>query len=151
MGNIDSKQVLKLRKKTGLGVMACKKALIETKGDLAKAQTALAGKSKTKAGEKQDREIKAGLIETYSHHNGQVGVILKLGCETDFVAKNKDFIALAHDLALQIASMNPKDVKELLAQPAIKDSKKKIQDLVDQATAKVGERIEVAEFTRLQV
>jgi len=151
MGNIDSRQVQELRQATGLGIMACKKVLIEAKGDLAKAKTALASKSKIKAGEKQDREIKAGLIEVYSHHNGQVGVILKLGCETDFVAKNKDFKSLAHDLVLQIASMQPKDVKELLAQPAIKDSKKKIQDLVNQITTKVGERIEIADFTRYQV
>ncbi len=151
MTKIDSQDVLKLRKETGLGVMACKKALIGAQGDLEKARAKLTTRSKEKSVEKQDREIKAGLIDSYIHHHGRVGVLVKLGCETDFVAKNKDFKELAHELSLQIASMDPQDVKQLLAQPSIRDEQKKIQDLIDEAIAKLGEKIEVVEFVRYHI
>jgi len=151
MTKIDSQDVLKLRKETGLGVMACKKALIGAQGDLKKARAKLTTRSKEKSVEKQDREIKAGLIDSYIHHHGRVGVLVKLGCETDFVAKNKDFKELAHELSLQIASMDPQDVKQLLSQPSIRDEQKKIQDLIDEAIAKLGEKIEVVEFVRYQI
>lgn len=150
MNKIDPKDVAKLRRETGVGMMTAKEALMEASGDFEQARQVLAKKAKIKSDKKKEREIKAGFIDAYSH-NGRVGVLLKMGTETDFVAKNKDFRKTAHDIALQIASMNPADIKELLAQPFIKDQEKTVKDVIDQLTAKIGERIEVVEFTRYEV
>jgi elongation factor Ts len=151
MVKIDPKKVVKLRQKTGLGIMDCQKALTETRGDLRKAEAKLLTQAQKKSAMKQDREIKAGLVDSYIHHHSRVGVLLKLGCETDFVAKNKDFKELAHDLSLQIASMNPADVATLLKQSFIKDQSKSIKELIDQVVGKTGEKIEVVEFVRYQI
>jgi len=104
-----------LRAKTGAGMNDCHRALKENDNDFEKALAWLRKKGEKIATKKQDREIKEGLIEAYIHPGGKVGVLLELGCETDFVAKNEDFKNLAHDLALQIAAtapdyLNPEDV-----------------------------------------
>lgn len=150
MVRTDPKKVMKLREETGLGVMACKKVLAKTKGNFKKAKERLEEEVKGKSKEKQNREIKAGIIDSYIHRN-RIGVLLKLGCETDFVAKNKDFKNLAHNLCLQIASMDPENIKELLGQPHIKDEEKSIKEIIDQAIGKIGERIEVIEFVRYEI
>jgi len=150
MSKIDAKQVAKLRDETGVGMMTTKEALIESKGDFDKAKKLLSKKAAVKSAKKRDREIKTGYIDTYSH-NGRVGVILKMGTETDFVAKNKDFREFTHDLTLQIASMNPESVEGLIEQKFIKDQDKTVKELLDQLIAKIGERIEVIEFTRYQI
>lgn len=150
MPKIDPKEVKKLRDETKMGVMACKKALKETDGDFDKAKSKLMDKAKEKSAKKEEREIKSGLIKSYVH-NGRVGVLLKLGSETDFVAKNDDFKSLAHELCLQIASMDPKDSEELLKQPYIKDQEKTVKEIIDKAVGKIGENIQVAEFTRYEI
>ncbi|MFW0862449.1 MAG: translation elongation factor Ts [Candidatus Komeilibacteria bacterium] len=104
-----------LRAKTGAGMNDCHRALKENDNDFEKALAWLRKRGEKIATKKQDREIKEGLIEAYIHPGGKVGVLLELGCETDFVAKNEDFKNLAHDLALQIAAtapdyLNPEDV-----------------------------------------
>lgn len=88
-------------------MMDCKKALEAAQGDLAKAEQWLAVRAKAVAVKKQTREVKAGLVEAYLHANGRVGVLVELLCETDFVARNSRFKALAHDLALQITALKP--------------------------------------------
>ncbi len=150
MANIDPKEVKKLRDKTKMGIMACKKALKEAKGDFDRAKSNLMEKAKEKSAKKKDREINSGLIKSYVH-NGRVGVLLKLGSETDFVAKNDDFKELAHELCLQIASMDPEDRDELLEQPYIKDQGKTVKEVIDKAVGKIGENIQVAEFTRYEI
>jgi elongation factor Ts len=101
-----------------------------------------------KAVKKGGRETSQGIIESYVHA-GRVGVLIELRCETDFVARTDDFKTLAHELALQVASMNPKNVKELLASPYIRDTSLTVEALVKQTVAKLGENITVAKFTRI--
>ncbi len=148
---ITAEQIKQLRQKTNISVMECKKALEEAKGNDEKALKILEKKGQKKAMKKSARETKQGLIETYVHNNGQRGVILELNCETDFVAKNSQFKEFAHDLAMHIAAMNPENIKELLTQPFIKDEQKTIQDIINEAIAKLGENIKIREFVRLEV
>lgn len=99
--------VNELRQKTGVGLMDCKKALVESEGDIEKAVTALRKKGVATAAKKAGREASEGLIEQYIHMGGKVGVLLELNCETDFVAKTDDFKQFAKDLCLHIAAANP--------------------------------------------
>ncbi len=104
---IDAKIVSQLRAMTGAGIVECKKALEETNGDLAAAAEALRKKGIAKAGSKSDRNTSEGLVYAYVHGNGKVGAMVEILCETDFVARTEGFKALCHELALQIAAMNP--------------------------------------------
>lgn len=114
---VSPKQVSELRARTGAGMMDCKRALEESKGDMDAAAEALRKKGIAKADKRSGRSAGQGLVVSYIHHNGQVGVLLELNCETDFVARTDDFKALAQDLALHVASaspigVNPEDVPE---------------------------------------
>jgi elongation factor Ts len=104
---ITATMVNELRQKTGVGLMDCKKALVESNGDLEQAITALRKKGVSTAAKKAGREASEGLIEQYIHLGGKVGVLLELNCETDFVAKTDDYKALAKDLCLHVAAANP--------------------------------------------
>ncbi len=114
---ISIKQIKQLREETGVGPVECKKALTETKGDIKKAQEMLRIWGKDFAAEKTARETKKGIVESYIHPNSKIGVLLDIRCESDFVAKSKDFRKLAHEICLQIAAMKPlflneKDIPE---------------------------------------
>jgi len=191
---ISAKDVAKLREETQAPVMECKKALEEANGDFEKAKIILQKAGKVRAEKKEKGETKTGIIEAYVHTNKKVGVLLELQCETDFVAQNKEFQQLAHDLAMHIAAMNPLYIsfdkipeeviqekkeeykKELLnkppeiiekiitgklekeleeicleKQPFIKDETKKVGDLIKEAIAKFGEKIELKRFTRFSI
>lgn len=104
---ISAKLVSELRQKTGAGLMECKKALAEVEGDVEKAEMLLRKKGIATAAKKAGRATSEGLIESYIHLGGKVGVLLELNCETDFVAKTDDFKALAKDICLQIAAAMP--------------------------------------------
>ncbi|MBT3738134.1 MAG: translation elongation factor Ts [Candidatus Marinimicrobia bacterium] len=108
---ISAKIVKELRDKTGAGMMDCKKALMETKGDLDKAIDHLRKTGIAKAEKKGERTAKEGLVFSYIHHGGRLGVLVELNCETDFVAKTEGFTDLAHNLAMQIAATNPLSIK----------------------------------------
>jgi elongation factor Ts len=108
---ISSKDIKELREKTGAGIMDVKKALQESQGDFNKAIEVLKKKGAEVAKKKSSRETKEGLIETYIHAGGKIGVVLELNCETDFVARNSEFKELAHDLAMNIAALNPQFIK----------------------------------------
>lgn len=108
---VDSKLVMQLREQTGAGVLEAKKALEETGGDIEKAIEHLRKSGALKAAKKSDRATNEGLVHAYIHGGGRVGVLLEILCETDFVARNPEFAALAHDVALQIAATNPLYVK----------------------------------------
>ncbi len=108
MAEITTEQIKELRDMTGVSVMQCKKALEEAGGDQEKALMALRKKSGEIAAKKGDRTLGAGVISSYIHGAGTVGVLIELACETDFVAKNEEFRALAYDIAMHIAAMNPK-------------------------------------------
>jgi elongation factor Ts len=141
----------KLREETSAGVADCRQALEDAKGDYEKAKKLIIERGLEKASKKEGKETSQGIIESYIHGGGKVGVLVDLRCETDFVARTDEFKALAHELTLQIAAMSPKDVKELLDSAYIRDAKLSMQDLVKQTIAKVGENITVAKFTRMQL
>ena len=107
---ITAKSVGELRAKTGAGLMDCKKALVESKGDFDEAINYLRKKGMATAAKKADRDAAEGIIEAYIHLGGKVGVMLELNCETDFVAKNDGFKALARDICMHIAAASPQYV-----------------------------------------
>ncbi len=148
---ISVEDIKKLRLETGAGIADCRKALEESKGDFKKAKELLAGWGLDKAASKSDRVVGAGLVETYMHGGGKVGVMVEVNCETDFVARTDEFKNLAHELAMQIAAMDPKDVKELEKQEYIRDTGKTISDLIKEVIAKVGENIVVKRFERFEL
>ncbi len=147
---IDINLLKQLREETSAGIADCREALEAAKGDLAKAKEVLRKKGLSKAASKSDREVGAGVVETYSH-GGRIGVLVEVLCETDFVAKTEDFKALAHELAIQIASMRPDNVEELLDQEYVRDNSKAVKDLVHEAVAKLGENIQIGKFTRIEL
>ena len=144
-------QIKKIRELTGAPVVRVKSVLEEVGGDENKAFKKLNKEGFEKLDMRQDRETKQGLVYAYTHHSGKVASIVEVLCETDFVARNEIFKGLVHDLALQIASMNPKDVKELEKQEFIKDPSKKILDLVKEVRVKTGENIRLGRFSRISL
>lgn len=107
MSAVTASMVSELREKTGAGMLDCKKALDETKGNMEEAVTLLRKKLGNKIDKLSSRATKEGLVESYIHVGGKVGVMVEVGCETDFVAKNEDFKAFCRDLCLQIAAASP--------------------------------------------
>ncbi len=144
-------KIVKLREKTGAGVMDAKKALEEAKGDLGQAELIIKEKGIIKAAKRSERAASCGRIYSYLHQTGKVGAMVELACETDFVAKNDDFILLCKEIAMQVASMNPESVEVLLQQDYIRDGSKKIADLVSESSAKTGENTKVVRFVRYQL
>ena len=149
MYNIDS--IKKLREETLASIADCREVLEKAKGNMKKARELLRKKGFEKAAKKGDRITGQGLIEAYIHTNGKIGVLVELLCETDFVARTDEFKHLAHEIALQVSAMNPKDVKELLNQEYIRDASKKIDDLLKVTIAKLGENITLKRFSRIEV
>lgn len=145
---ISASNVKELRERTGVGMMDCKKALQETNGDIDKAIDFLREKGLANAIKKAGRIAAEGIVESYIHGGGRIGVLIEINCETDFVAKTDEFKNLAHDLALHIASMNPETVEELTEQEFVKDPAKKVSDLIKGVIAKTGENVQVKRFTR---
>jgi len=157
--------IKELRNRTSAGVMDCKKALDEVNGDVDQAEIILREKGIASAAKKADRETEQGLIETYIHSGGRIAAMVEVNCETDFVARTEEFSKLAHDIAMQVAAMDPKTVEatqsnpdsalgdeddgnSLLHQPFIKDPSKNIQDLINETVGKLGENIRVRRFKR---
>lgn len=147
--NVD--QIKELRNQTGVSVMECKKAIEEARGDLKKAKEILRKIGAAVLKKKQGREAREGRVEAYIHLTGKIGAVIVVSCETDFVSRTEDFKNLAHELAMQVAAMNPKDTKELLGQPYIRDITKTVGDFLDEEVAKLGEKIEVREFKRFEI
>ncbi|PJE73504.1 MAG: translation elongation factor Ts [Candidatus Terrybacteria bacterium CG10_big_fil_rev_8_21_14_0_10_41_10] len=148
---ITSQQIKELRDKTDVSVMACKKALEETGGDMEKALEVLRRESAKVAEKKSDRELGAGIVEAYIHGNRQMGAIVKLKSESDFVSKNEGFATLAKDLAMHIAATNPLNKETFLSQPYIKNPEITVSDYIKEHIQKFGENIEVVEFSRLSL
>ena len=163
---VSAEQVRSLRDQTGAGIMDCKVALEASDGDIEKAIAALREKGLASAAKRVGRDTNEGVIETYIHTGGRVGALVELGCETDFVARTEEFQKLAHDIALQVAAMDPVyvDVDEieegddrpqaqiaLMLQPFIKNNSASVGEMVKELAGKVGENIKVGRFTRLAV
>jgi len=194
---INTQTIQKLRQQTSAGIMNIKKALEEAENDETKALEILRKMGQKLASKKQtNRETKDGIIGSYIHPNNKIATLILLSCETDFVAKNEEFKKLAHDLAMQVAGMNPEyissdkipteivakekeiykaqselknkpeNIKDkiiegklnkfyseicLLNQKFIKDDTKIIKDIIDEISAKLGEKIEVKKFIKFSV
>lgn len=150
MANVKD-DVKRLREETGAGVMDCKRALDEAKGDFDRAKGLIKERGLAKAKEKADREAKEGIVEAYVHAGGRIGAMVELSSETDFVARNPDFRGLAKEIAMQVAAMDPSDVDQLLGQPYIRDSSKTIGELVTTIAASTGENVRVKRFKRFEL
>ena len=196
MITVDANTVKQLRDKTGAGMMDCKNALTESNGDLELAIDFLRKSGAAKAEKKGLRETKEGLVYSYIHAGGRLGVMIEVNCETDFVAKTDGFVELAHNLAMQIAATNPIAIDKnsvsddvisketeiyseqakssgkpdniiekmvegrlskffqencLMEQSYIKDSEKKVNDLMTETIATLGENITISRYTRFAV
>ena len=193
---INAKTVKELRDKTGAGMMDCKNALTESKGNLDGAVDFLRKSGAAKAEKKGTRETKEGLVYSYIHSGGRLGVMIEVNCETDFVAKTDGFIELSHNLAMQIAATNPISLNKesvaadviskekeiytdqakssgkpdhiiekmvegklskffqencLMEQTYIKNSDKKVLDLMTETIATLGENITISQYIRFAV
>lgn len=146
--SVDIKEVKRLKNLTGVGLTDAKKALEDAKGDFDKALEAMRKKGLTKAEKRGEREARQGLVGTYDH-DGRIGVLVEVNCETDFVARNEIFQTLVKDLAMHIAASEPKDVDELMEQPFVKDPAKTVGDYVKDHNARLGENIVVRRFARI--
>ena len=143
--------IKELREKTGVGIMDCKKALNECGGDINKAIDYLRKKGIATAKKRGGRATSQGQVQAYIHAGGKIGVLVEVNCETDFVARNEDFQKFVHQLAMQIASMNPKDVKELLKQEWIFAPGSTVEEKLKEMIHKTGENIQIKRFERFVV
>lgn len=146
---ITMDQIKELREETGAGIMDVRKALTESSGDTKKAKAWLEKKGMKRAADKAERETGAGYVFAYVHFNGKVGALVRLACETDFVAKTEDFQNLGKEIAMQVASMKPETVEELLKQEYLRDSSKTIEAMIKTVSGKTGENIRVAAISAL--
>src|SRR4029077_12366467 len=124
---ISAQLVKQLRDRTGAGMMECKAALTEAKGDVAEAEVVLRKKGIASAAKKSSRSTKQGVIASYIHPGAQLGVLIEVNCESDFVARTDDFLELVHDLAMQIAAADPKFVRKEEVTATDLDKEKDIQ------------------------
>jgi len=147
----DIKKLKQLREETNVSYSLCKEALEEAKGDVIKAREILRQKGAEFAAKKSARETSQGAIFSYIHHNKKMGSMLELLCETDFVAINEDFLKLGNNIVMHIASTAPKDAKELMKAPFIKDPTSTIQDILRDAILKLGENVSIGRFERFEL
>jgi elongation factor Ts len=158
-------KIKQLREETGAGIMDCKRALEDSDGDVHKAKGVLRERGIARAEGRSGRSAGQGLIHSYVH-SGRVGALIEVNCETDFVARTDDFQQLVHEIAMQVASMNPRVVARedlppgddadprdvaLLEQPYIRDNHRTIRDLVQETIAKTGENIRIGRFVRFEL
>lgn len=141
----------KLREETAASIADCRKALEESAGDYQKAVAWLQKHGIEKAEKKVERVTGQGLIDCYIHQNCRIGAMVMVLCETDFVARTSEFKTLAHEIAMQVAAMNPKDVNALLKQEYIRDPSKTIESLIKETIAKLGENIVIKELKRFEI
>mgnify|MGYP004683010657 FL=1 len=150
MAAVTSAMVKELRERTSAGMMDCKKALVESDGDMVKAIEWLREKGLSQAAKKASRIAAEGVVAQYTNDNGSVGVIVEINCETDFVARTDNFLAFCKNVAKHIALAKPADVDELLGQKFVDDDAKTISDLVSDATVAIGEKISIRRFVRYE-
>ena len=171
--SVSLELIKQLRESTSLGISDCRRALEDSEGDMNKAKDILKKKALDMAEKKSDRQAKAGKVSSYIHFDGKIGVLAEINCETDFVAKNEEFIKFSSDVALHIAALNPRYVKRedvpaevikefaqpeafykescLLEQAFVKDPSRTIKDYLNSLVAKIGENIVIRRFTRFQL
>ena len=145
---ISATLVKELREKTGAGIMDCKKALLETAGDLEKASELLREKGIAKATKKSGRIAAEGLVEAIISEDGKTGAVVEVNSETDFVAKNAEFKSFVSDIAKQVMEKNPANMEELLAQESITNPGKDVKSVLIEKIATIGENINIRRFAR---
>lgn len=148
---ISPSDVKLLREKTGAGIMDCKKALEEAKGDFKEAEKLVKQRGLAKAEKKADRETKEGYVASYVHATGKIAALVELQCETDFVARNEEFRQLATEIAMQVAAMNADSVEDLLKQESIRDGSATIGEMIKALSGKIGENMVLQRFVRYEV
>ena len=174
MADVTAQMVKELRERTGAGIKECKDILVQTEGNIDKAIEILRERGLKVSDKVQGREALEGRVEIYMHPGNRMAAMVELSCETDFVGRTEDFIALAKDLALHIAALNPRYIRPdevpeaeiaasgesaekyyeqvvLLAQPFVKDGSVTIEDKIKAAVAKLRENIVVRRFTRYEI
>ncbi len=149
--SIDIELIKKLRQQTGAGVMDAKKVLEETAGDFEKAVKIIMEKGLAKIEKRADKSAGEGLVFSYIHSGAKVGSLLMLGCETDFVAKTEEFQKLGKEIVMQVATEDYADVPALMDAEYVRDTGKKVKDLIGETVAKLGEKIEIRAFTRYSI
>ena len=147
---VTASLVKELREKTGAGMMDCKKVLTETDGDMEKAIELLRERGIAKAAKKSGRVAAEGLVEAYISEEGKVGAIVEVNSETDFVAKNDEFKTFVMNVAKQVVEKNPKDVEDLLNQPAIFEEGKTVNEALIGKIATIGENLSIRRFARFE-
>lgn len=148
---LDISKLKQLREETGISIALCKKALEEGSGDLNKAKKLLNTWGIEKIKDKVQRSTSQGSLFSYIHHNHKIAGFVELLCETDFVAANLEFQKLGKEIAMQVASIRAKDANELIKQEYIRDSSKKISDLINEAVLKFGENIKIGKILRWEL
>ena len=148
MPSADIKRLKQLRDETEVSFSLIKKALEETDNDIAKAKKKLQDWGAEKVTKVAGRSTSQGGIYSYIHHDGKTAGLVELLCETDFVSGNSDFKSFGREIAMQVASFNPKNAEELLKQEYIRDSSKTIEDLLKEAVLKFGENIKISRILR---
>lgn len=149
--SITLSDIAALRAKIGAGMMDCKMALEETDGNSEQAIDLLRKKGVLKAAKRADKIAAEGIVASYIHGAGKIGVLVEVNCETDFVAKTDGFKALVNDVAMHIAASNPESLARLLEQPFIKDESKTIEQLLAEKTGEIGEKVTVRRFARFEL
>ncbi|GIK83506.1 MAG: elongation factor Ts [Patescibacteria group bacterium] len=151
MANYTAQDVKRLREETGAGMLDCKKALDEANGNFEEAKEVVRQRGLALAEKKSDRETNEGYIACYVHATNKVAAMVEILCETDFVARNDEFQAMARDVALHVVAMNSETVEALLAEPFVKDPSKTVEELVKGVSGKIGEKFVVNRFVRYEV
>lgn len=148
---VSAEEVKKLRDQSGVSIMECKKALEEAGGDMEAAVAILRERSASVVAKKSDRELAAGVVASYVHTNAQIGTLVLLSCETDFVSKNEAFMTLGRDIAMHVTAMRSETIDALMREAFIKDPSKTVGDLLSTATQKFGERIIISKISCFSV
>ncbi|MFL5806697.1 MAG: elongation factor Ts [Roseiflexaceae bacterium] len=174
MADITAQMVKELRERTGAGIKDCKDILVQTNGNIDKAIETLRERGLKISDKVQGREAREGRVEIYMHPGNRMAAMVEVDCETDFVARTEDFVALAKDLALHVAAMNPRYIRPeevpaaeveasgepaekyyeqvvLLAQPFVKDGSQTIEDKIKATVARVRENVVVRRFVRYEI
>lgn len=149
--SVDLTLLKKLREETGVSFSVCKRALEESNSNIEAAKKLLSKWGEKKAADKAERTTEQGVIGSYVHHNKRIAALVELRTETDFVAKNEEFQRLAQEIAMQVATMNPENVEELLKQEYIRDASKTIDSLIKDAILKFGENTKLHRILRWEM
>ncbi len=148
---INIKKLKQLREETDVSYTLCKEALEKSNNNLEKAKKILFEKGAEKMNKRLNKKTTEGAIFSYIHHNKKIASLIELQCQTDFVSKNKEFQKLGNELAMQIASSNPKTINELKKQPYIREGDKSINNIIKESMLKLGENIKIKRFVRWEL